>query len=405
MADSQQPSDPLKELRAGLQAERMRREKAEAALAGASELLRRTSDLLHRAGRGTIDCTVAARAVTDATEDAIDDARTNPHCAPDPECANQESPAPHTRFNVHRSSSPTDTERMTKRRVAHLAMQKHDYAGALLLFTELAISEPDRVEWLLRIGDCQLYLAHHEAAASSYIVAAERYAAEGFFLKAVAVYKLLCQEKGWSPEMTLRARHRLAELYEELGLSQEACAQWSAIKRALPEGDPRQEEIERHLERLSSAMVAHLPEAPPTDPIPAPPFPRAARFLHRGIRQQWFSENDVNGIAAARALTRGPSSATPPSRNLLPWSLQSSPRATEALPRSFPSHSTMLPTSRKPTTSRIRSTCCAGWRSWHSAMPMPVAGGQRSNATAWSRTRMPNAKHAASQKSARQITG
>src|SRR5690606_4825541 len=83
-----------------------------------------------------------------------------------------------------------------------------------------------------------------EAAARALEKAAESYANQGFFLKAVAVYKQVLK---LAP--TVQAHHRLADLYQQLGLLRDAMSQLQLVI-AVHEREGRTEETTAVLRKM-----------------------------------------------------------------------------------------------------------------------------------------------------------
>jgi tetratricopeptide (TPR) repeat protein len=97
------------------------------------------------------------------------------------------------------------------------------------------------VRVLLKMGDLHLRLDEHDRALSLYERVAELYAAEGKLIKAVAVFK----QMHWlidrrAPQLAERYAYteiRLAELFEQLGLQDDALAIWKiSAKRHVDAG-------------------------------------------------------------------------------------------------------------------------------------------------------------------------
>ncbi len=131
----------------------------------------------------------------------------------------------------------------------------------LLRVEELRVhlmSYPSDVRALLRLGDAHIRLDEHERALSCYERVAEIYAAEGLLVKAVAVFKQI----HWvierhAPALADRYQHteaRLAEVFEALGLHDDATALWRRIaKRYVDRGD----------EADAMAVLVHVLELSP----------------------------------------------------------------------------------------------------------------------------------------------
>jgi pilus assembly protein FimV len=104
-------------------------------------------------------------------------------------------------------------------------LQKGAYDKAIRELQKLVEEDPRDVRTLLKIGDIYAKKGDKTEAIAIYRRVAESYSEQGFFLKAVAVYKQILKHDPQHFEVTLK----LAELYEHLGLTQEAMAQYQLI--------------------------------------------------------------------------------------------------------------------------------------------------------------------------------
>lgn len=87
--------------------------------------------------------------------------------------------------------------------------------------------DPGDVRTLLKLGDVYSKQGDRENATKTYKEVAHSYSEQGFFLKAVAVHKQILKHDG----NNLEVRLKLAELYEQLGLSSEAQSQYQEVAR------------------------------------------------------------------------------------------------------------------------------------------------------------------------------
>lgn len=109
--------------------------------------------------------------------------------------------------------------------VAQKHIQKGQYGKAIRELQKLVEEDPRDVRTLLKIGDIFSKKGDKEEATRTYRRVAEFYSDQGFFLKAVAVYKQILKYEPRQLEVTLK----LAELYEHLGLTQEAMGQYQNV--------------------------------------------------------------------------------------------------------------------------------------------------------------------------------
>ena len=101
---------------------------------------------------------------------------------------------------------------------------KGQWDKAVKELQRLVAEDPKDVRTLLKLGDVFSKKGDRESATKVYRQVAESYSEQGFFLKAVAVYKQILKHDPKHLDVTLR----LAELYEHLGLTSEAMIQYQA---------------------------------------------------------------------------------------------------------------------------------------------------------------------------------
>ena len=98
------------------------------------------------------------------------------------------------------------------------AAQKHLAKGAfdkaIAEFQKLVKADPKDVRTWLKIGDLQDKVGQKKEAIETYARVADQYAQQGFFLKAVAVFKQILKLDPTRLDVQLR----LAENYEQLQL-------------------------------------------------------------------------------------------------------------------------------------------------------------------------------------------
>lgn len=101
-------------------------------------------------------------------------------------------------------------------------IQKGNWDRAIKDLQKVVQDDPSDVRTLLKLGDVFAKKGDHENASQVYRQVAESYSDQGFFLKAVAVYKQILKYDNNHLDVVLR----LAELYEHLGLTSEAMSQY-----------------------------------------------------------------------------------------------------------------------------------------------------------------------------------
>ncbi|MEO0326206.1 MAG: tetratricopeptide repeat protein, partial [Myxococcota bacterium] len=109
------------------------------------------------------------------------------------------------------------------------AAQKHlsrgNYDRAIAEYEKLVAADPRDVRTWLKIGDLHTRKGDAQRAGETYHRVAEHYAGQGFFLKAVAVYKQILKLQPGRIDVQLR----LAEMYENLQLVSDALATYEEI--------------------------------------------------------------------------------------------------------------------------------------------------------------------------------
>jgi tetratricopeptide (TPR) repeat protein len=108
-------------------------------------------------------------------------------------------------------------------------VQKGQWDKAIKAYEKVYAEDRRDTRVLLKIGELQQKKGDNAAAAATLNLVAEAYREQGFFLKAVSVYKQVAK---LAPD-DLRVNERLAELYQQLGLMSEAMGQLQAVAGAL----------------------------------------------------------------------------------------------------------------------------------------------------------------------------
>lgn len=104
-------------------------------------------------------------------------------------------------------------------------LQKGQLEKAIKEYQRLVEEDPSDVRTLLKIGDLHTRLGDNPAAIGVYTKVAQAYGTQGFFLKAVAVYKQVLKI---DPSL-LDINIKLAELYQQLGLLSDAATQYRQV--------------------------------------------------------------------------------------------------------------------------------------------------------------------------------
>jgi len=133
--------------------------------------------------------------------------------------------------------------------------QKHLAKGnldkAIAEYAKIVEADPSDARSLLKLGDIYTKKGAHKEAGQSYRRVAEQYSEQGFFLKAVAVYKQILK----LDNTQLDAWERLAEMYELLSLVSDALAAYEQIAEAYLRGGHTAQAID-----AMGRMVALDPE-------------------------------------------------------------------------------------------------------------------------------------------------
>jgi tetratricopeptide (TPR) repeat protein len=107
-------------------------------------------------------------------------------------------------------------------------VQKGQLDKAIRAYEKILGEDSNDVRVLLKLGELHQKKGDQRSAAEAFGRAAEAYANQGFFLKAVAVYKQLMK---LAPD-DVRVNERLAGLYQQLGILSDAMAQLQLVASA-----------------------------------------------------------------------------------------------------------------------------------------------------------------------------
>jgi tetratricopeptide (TPR) repeat protein len=107
-------------------------------------------------------------------------------------------------------------------------VQKGAFDKAIKTYERILAEDPKDVRIVLKIGELQQKLRDDKGAAESFKRVADIYTDQGFFLKAVAVYK---QATKLDPD-DLRVNEKLAALNQQLGLLSDAMSQLQLVAQA-----------------------------------------------------------------------------------------------------------------------------------------------------------------------------
>ena len=104
-------------------------------------------------------------------------------------------------------------------------VQKGQFDKAIRAYEKLLADDGKDVRILLKVGELQQKKGDNASAAQTFSRVADAYGEQGFFLKAVAVYKQMLK---LAPD-DVRVNERLANLYQQLGILSDAMAQLQLV--------------------------------------------------------------------------------------------------------------------------------------------------------------------------------
>ncbi len=142
-------------------------------------------------------------------------------------------------------------------------VEKKKYDKAVAELRKLVDADPNDARTLLKIGDLQAKQGLHGDAINTYESVGKLYATQGFALKAIAVYKQIREIIAKHvPQLEERYGHiapKLAELYQQLGLTSDALAALDEVATRLQRQQKDQEAID---------VFRKIVELDPTNPLP-----------------------------------------------------------------------------------------------------------------------------------------
>src|SRR6187399_1516664 len=127
-------------------------------------------------------------------------------------------------------------------------IEKKKYDRAIVEYQRIVQDDPNDARTLLKIGDLQARMEAYAEAIATYDRVGQFYSAQGFSLKAIAVYKQIRELiKKHVPQLEDRYGHivpKLAQIYNELGLTSDALAAYDEVATRLQRGGRDREAIE-----------------------------------------------------------------------------------------------------------------------------------------------------------------
>ena len=142
-------------------------------------------------------------------------------------------------------------------------VEKKKYDKAIIEYQKVIQEDPNDARILLKVGDLQSKAAQYADAIETYEKVGRFYAQQGFALKAIAVFKQIKEIIAKHvPNLEERFGHitpKLAELYQQLGLTSDALAALDEVATKFQRQQRDQEAIE---------VFRKIVELDPTNPLP-----------------------------------------------------------------------------------------------------------------------------------------
>jgi tetratricopeptide (TPR) repeat protein len=145
---------------------------------------------------------------------------------------------------AERTKRMDDDEHYRLVAAAQRALGRGNLAEAIRMYEALVRGYPEDTRFRLKLGDCYARAGEVAKATEAYLAVAATHAKQGFFLKAVAVYKQVLTMSGRQPpeqrpprKTITNVHHALAELFEHLNLRSEALVHLEECYRLTDESD------------------------------------------------------------------------------------------------------------------------------------------------------------------------
>jgi len=140
---------------------------------------------------------------------------------------------------------------------------KKRYDKAVEEYQKIVRQDPEDARTLLKIGDLQSRMQAYAEAIATYDRVGQYYAAKGFALKAIAVYKQIRELiRKHAPDLADRYAHivpKLAEIYTQLGLTSDALAAYDEVATRMQKTGRDREAIEIFGKMVELDMANPLP--------------------------------------------------------------------------------------------------------------------------------------------------
>lgn len=172
-----------------------------------------------------------------------------------------------------RADRTGDDERNRLIADAQRALSRGNLAEAIKVYEALVQRYPEETRFHLKLGDHYARIGNVAKATEMYLAVAAQYAEQGFFLKAVAVYKQILTMSGRLPpeqrpprKVIADVHYALAGLFEEINLISDAFLQYEEFLRIAEDSDERIPVVREAMARLEAKGSRRTPEPePPPD--------------------------------------------------------------------------------------------------------------------------------------------
>ncbi|HEY1693968.1 MAG TPA: hypothetical protein VGG39_17495 [Polyangiaceae bacterium] len=168
-------------------------------------------------------------------------------------------------------------------------VEKKKYDKAVIEYQRVIQEDPNDARTLLKIGDLQSKMEAYGDAIATYERVGKFYASQGFALKAIAVYKqireIIAKHVPNLEEPYAHITPKLAELYQQLGLTSDALAALDEVATRLQRQNRDPEAIE---------VFRKIVELDPTNPLP-----------HLRLAEALSRAKDAEGAVSEFAIASG----------------------------------------------------------------------------------------------------
>jgi len=134
---------------------------------------------------------------------------------------------------------------------AQKLVEKGQFAKAIKEYLKVVQQDDKDVRIWLKIGDLYAKLGKKPEAAETYAKVAQFYSDQGFYLKAVAVYKQILK----LDPTHIDSSQKLAKMYEELALTSDALTTYEAVADAYM----AQNQVPKAIETMGDIKFASIP--------------------------------------------------------------------------------------------------------------------------------------------------